>query len=353
MGLTVNNIVEMRNVALECFPQRDLANCHHMRDGKGFVAEKLDSPVVFYTHGKKIPLKNSVLINYMTFDCSLPFNKWKPMWYTYNLYDNFVALALLEKIGIRLVELEGLSLQADIGRHIRGYLAHLKDFPAKKEMVHLTDQDLRPLPDWFEGPIVRSMGPEPLLFKTPIAFASLEDTVKTAKRTSRYDTLDKYQIDSEALARYEKAMGNIDFDHWKVELSMKHAIQPGPMFPHPCKICGQMDHRKDEVGSNKCSRKQVECIYNLCLTKGDHKIMACPVLNLRCTTCREMGHKGHDHQTMSPTRLRNECMIAAQFGVISNRLLDTSKAFVMNPVESDILIVDALDAIPAHRRMRD
>jgi hypothetical protein len=81
--------------------------------------------------------------------------------------------------------------------------------------------------------------------------------------------------------------------------------------------------------------------------------MACPVLNLRCTTCREMGHKGHDHQAMSPTRLRNECMIAAQFGVISNRLLDTSKAFVMNPVESDILIVDALDAIPAHRRMRD
>jgi hypothetical protein len=46
-------------------------------------------------------------------------------------------------------------------------------------------------------------------------------------------------------------------------------------------------------------------------------------------------------------------MIAAQFGVISNRLLDTSKAFVMNPVELDILIVDALDAIPAHRRMRD
>jgi hypothetical protein len=274
MGLTVNNIVEMRNVALECFPQRELGNCYRMRDGKGFVAEKLDSPVVFYTHGKKVPFKNSMLINYNTFDCSLPF------------YDNFVALALLEKVGIRLVELEGLSLQADIGRHIRGYLAHLKDFPAKKEMVHLTDQDLRPLPDWFEGTIVRSMGPEPLLFKTPIAFTSLEDTVKTAKRTGRYDALDKYQIDSGALARYEKAMGNIDFDPWKVELSMKHSLQPGPMFPHPCKICGQMDHRKDEIGSNRCSKKQVECIYNLCLTKGDHKIpgimrLLCSVLEWR------------------------------------------------------------------------
>jgi hypothetical protein len=57
MGITINNIVEMRNVALECFPQRELANCSRMRDGKGFMAEKLDSPVVFYTHGKKVPLR--------------------------------------------------------------------------------------------------------------------------------------------------------------------------------------------------------------------------------------------------------------------------------------------------------
>jgi hypothetical protein len=218
----------------------------------------------------------------------------------------------------------------------------------------MTNQDIRPLADWYEGRGTRTLGPEPLLFKRdgdPM-FCDLAKTVSNGRRTERYDIVDKYQVDSGTLARYEKAM-ELPFEEWRADASMTHHLTPGPMFPHPCQTCGLMTHRKTEVGKEDCVGKiPVECIYSLCLEKGNHKIGVCPKLNRRCGGCADYGHTQMDHTEKSPVRLKNECMVAAQLGLITNRLMDTSTAFKMNPAGSNIVLIEAPIEIPEAKRFR-
>jgi hypothetical protein len=354
LDITLRSAIDMRNVALKCFHQREIDDIKRLRDGKGIVAEKLNSPCRFYRRGDTIPSENAVMMNYEKFDCSQPFNKWNPMWTTYNMSDNYLALALLEHVGVKLVEREGLTENAEMTRHVRGYLAHMIDHKPKKDRTMMTDQDLRPLADWFEGRGTRTLGPEPLLFRKdgdPM-FCNLSKTVNNMRRTERYDIVDKYQVDSGTLARYEKAMG-LPFEGWRADASMSHHLTPGPMFPHLCGVCGMMTHRKQDIGGEGCvSKNMVECVYGLCLERGDHKIGVCPKLNRRCTGCADYGHATQDHAEKSPVRLKNECMVAAQLGAITSRLMDTSMAFKMNPRGSNVVIIEATIEIPPSKRFR-
>jgi hypothetical protein len=359
LNITVANCIDMRNVSMECFPQRNIPKVKDCRDGAQIGAEKLRTPIPFYTPSKKAPPKDGIAIHYESLDMTRPFGEWPPHWTYYNANDNIVVLALLDWIGVRCVQNEGLDMRADIGRHVRAYLARLRGKARYKDRHDRTEENSRPY-DWMEGEIDTELGVQPMLGINPQPNISPAQLMSNIRSNKRHNIADKYQVSLDVLKVYENIMGSVGhggermrFEDWNLKDARDYSYREqagGQFFPHLCDRCGSTHHR---VGG--CPEApDAQCAFNLCNGVG-HTITICPILNQ--TTCSECYYQGHDRQShfrVSYERIRNEFQIAAPLGVISCRYLDNTKTYRMNAKTRSVDILEEEDplAAPPSKRLR-
>lgn len=365
INIKVVNCIDMRNVSMECFPQREIMNLAQCRDGFGIAQEKLQSPARFYTPSKKAPPTNGIAIHYESLDMTRPFNQWPDYWQWYNVNDNVVVLALLDWIGVRCVENEGLDMRADIGRHVRAYLARLRGKARYQDKRGRTDENSRPY-DWMESPINTVLGVQPMLGLSPEPNITPHQLMSNIRTNKRHNIADKYQILPSALAIYEKIMGAEDhggtrlrFNDWSLSDAMNYSYKEqagGICFPHMCARCGSTHHSVDgnpKQGDPGCKvDKEVACAFNLCRGIG-HTITICPLLNQKiCGSCYYMGHTPDHHKDTSYERIRNEFQIAAYLGAIACRFVDNTKTFRMNTVKYSVDVLEESNPLAATPSMR-
>jgi hypothetical protein len=361
INIMVNNCVDMRNVSMECFPQRHIDRLEECRDGVGIAQDKLDSPARFYTPSKKNPPVNGIAINYETLDMTKPFDEWPRHWHWYNANDNLVVLAMLDRIGVRCVQNEGLDMRADIGRHVRAYLARLRGKARYLDKDGRTDDNSRPY-DWMEGEVDTKLGVQPMMGLHPGPNITPHQLMSNIRTNKRHNIVDKYQILPEVLTVYENIMGSTDhggkklrFEDWRLNAAMDYSYKEqagGKHFPHMCARCGSTFHL---VGD--CTvEPDVGCAFNLCRGSG-HTITICPMLNQKnCGSCYYMGHDKEHHYNASYERLRNEFQIAAYLGAIACRYVDNTFTYRMNTSTRTVDVLeedDPLAVAPAKRFKRD
>jgi hypothetical protein len=362
INIVVTNCIDMRNVSMECFPQRHIAAMDGCRDGAALGAEMLMTPAPFYTpsRNKAVP-KGGICIRHDEIDMTKPFNEWPPHWTYYNANDNIVVLALLDWIGVRCVQNEGLDMRADIGRHVRAYLARLRGKARFKDRADRTEANTRPY-DWMENEIDTDLGVQPMLGLNPQPNISPAQLMSNIRSNKRHNVPDKYQIAPEVLATYENIMGSVShggerlrFEKWDLDDARDYSytgLAGGPFFPHLCERCGSTHHRVKDC----TEESDTQCAYNLCGGTG-HTITICPLLNqTTCNSCYYQGHGRQSHVKVSYERIRNEFQIAAFLGVISCRYLDNTKTYKMNTKTRTVDVLDEDDPMavsPAKRFRRE
>jgi hypothetical protein len=344
----------MRNVSMECFPQRHIERLGDCRDGAKFAQEKLNSPAKFYTPSRnKAPPVDGIAIHYETLNMTKPFDEWYRHWFWYNANDNIVVLALLDWIGVRCVLNEGLDMKADIGCHVRAYLARLRGKGRYLDKRDRSDENSRPY-DWMEEEVDTIRGVQPMMGLNPGPNISPQQLMCNIRTNKRHNLVDKYQILPEVLEVYEKIMGKgerLRFEEWDLDVCLKYSYKEqagGEFFPHMCARCGSTYHQIIDCDYDQ----ECICAFNLCQQSG-HTITICPMLSHRtCEACYHQGHEGCHHVDMSYERLRNEFQIAAHLGAIACRYVDNTYRFRMNTVTRRVDYLkesDPLAATPSQR----
>ena len=96
----------------------------------------------------------------------------------------------------------------------------------------------------------------------------------------------------------ERTMEQVNF-HWNTRgchlpKNLKNPQNKGPTFNGRCYRCGSPKH----IRAN-CQKRDIRCLYPLCLEPDTHHLCVCPVLHNGCHECKRRGHRLSHHNSYS------------------------------------------------------
>jgi hypothetical protein len=342
VGIVMESVCDMADIVLMAWPQMDKLE---PKTGKMFVRKMLDSPCPLYAKSKDKPESGkSIRIDYEVMDFCKPVDQWHWHWSFYNAMDHFLAYALLDFLGARAADLDGLNMDADIVRYKLALLDAIRNLP---DMGIVRRQDLPFAIGKNETDDERDLiRPWPIVKDSPI-YNSLR------ARRSYTDGLErKHKLDlshySEGYLKFMEAQMESPMPEWDGWCKHGHSNwfnYVGKRFPHGCGSCGSFEHERDLCDST------LVCEYPYC--RGlDHEMLVCPIIVARCGVCGGLGHEEHGQD--STVILEAHFNAAKHIHILASRLTNKQLAYkVQKNKETDSLEVVEVQSPYTRMRIED
>ena len=123
-------------------------------------------------------------------------------------------------------------------------------------------------------------------------------TVPIVRRNGSDETTGLSSSSTRKWEDMERLMEQVRF-HWstrgcQLPKNLKNPQNKGPTFNGRCYRCGSPKH----IRAN-CRKRDIRCLYPLCLEPDTHHLCVCPTLHNGCHECKRRGHRLSHHNSFS------------------------------------------------------
>jgi hypothetical protein len=323
-------VCDLTNLVLMAWPQK---HKEQPKSGKWYVKDQLNSPCPLYKDEKDRPIKGGVRAQVWKMDFTKTVDEWPSMWSWYNAMDHFLAYALLDHLGARAAELDGLDRDADVLRYQLDLLDAVRDLPdtnfKRRDRGFAVEKD-------GSDPDIETTRPWALVIDYAM-YVKFKKRREYKLSISRRHRMDLSHFEEEYVTCLELALGTSikEWDKYHTTDHNRAFNMIGSHFPHACACCGSFEHGVDD-----CKDKgEKYCLYPPCHS-SEHDISVCPMVTARCSGCGGLGHE--DHNTWTTTRLAEHFNAAKHVHLTACRLNNNRLAYkvVEDPGELAMEVIE-------------
>jgi len=287
LGIEVNGYICTQNIMVSCFPESK-------QTGTGAQAKIVDVKEIPFNYRN---MKYGENIRTLRHDSIL-----------HACQDVRVSVAIVLRAGLAVADWENVDARDNILPWVHTLLHSCVDIP------RLSNHNARPWNDWKKDSTAKvpwrpGIGRATTTKEGPpiqglTEFHLLKDFAEISAQFPLFEGMGAMRLP--VLLRpppgkwedMERLMEQVRF-HWstrgcQLPKNLKNPQNKGPTFNGRCYRCGSPKHIRAD-----CQKRDIRCLYPLCLEPDTHHLCVCPTLHNGCHECKRRGHRLSHHNSFS------------------------------------------------------